>query len=55
MNNKEWIEIESAKLANEIIAHMDKNGLTMQVLNEAITKVKHIFTDNAVLKKANRS
>lgn len=52
MYNRDWRETQAAGLCNEILAHMIKKGLTLQVLDEAVSKVKHAFYTDATLKKA---
>lgn len=52
MKNQEWVDTHAASLSNKILEHMAENELTIQVLNEAILKVKHVFNTDATLKKA---
>ena len=52
MNNRDWKEMHVAGLCNEILAHMIKNGLTLQVLDEAVSNVKRAFYTDATFKKA---
>ena len=55
MNNRDWKEMHVAGLCNEILTHMIKKGLTLQVLDEAVSKVKCAFYSDATLKKADTS
>lgn len=55
MYNRDWREEQAAGLCNEILAHMIKKGLTLQVLDEAVSKVKCAFYSDATLKKADTS
>lgn len=52
MNNRDWKEMHVAGLCNEILAHMIKKGLTLQVLDEAVSNVKRAFYTDATFKKA---
>lgn len=52
MYNRDWREEQAASLCNEILAHMIKNGLTLQVLDEAVSNVKRAFYTDATFKKA---
>lgn len=55
MNNRDWKEMHVAGLCNEILAHMIKKGLTLQVLDEAVSNVKRAFYTDATFKKADTS
>lgn len=55
MYNRDWREEQAASLCNGILAHMIKKGLTLQVLDEAVSKVKCAFYSDATLKKADTS
>lgn len=55
MYNRDWREEQAASLCNEILAHMIKKGLTLQVLDEAVSNVKRAFYSDATLKKADTS
>lgn len=52
MYNRDWREEQAASLCNEILAHMIKKGLTLQVLDEAVSNVTRAFYTDATFKKA---
>lgn len=50
ITQKQWVEKESGELTKVLITHMIKNGLTLQVLEDACENIKKLYYTDATLK-----